>query len=767
MKILLLMDPFIPVPPERYGGIERVIYDIACKYVEMGHSVTIIAGPGSKSPGRLIIYGQNGEGSMRIDYKLLWEVRKILLKEIPGHDVLHNFGRLAFLLPVAWTKIKKVQTYMRFITPQNIRLLNKSGIRNVTYTGVSDAIVSTGEPGGGHWATVYNCAPVMQFTFRETVEEDAPLVFLGRLERCKGAHSAIKAARLANRKLIIAGNISTLPDEKAYFEKEVLPEVDNKLIFYVGEVDNTQKNELLGNAAALLLPIEWFEPFPVVMPEAYACGTPVLAFPGGGVPEGIVEGSTGFLSNSPEEMAAQIKRIATLSRKACRELAIKRYSDTEIANEYLTVYRSVKNDGEGNHSTAEKKRIVIVTTGQPSTNPRVIKEYEALIVRGYDVKVLYTYSAEWAYQIDKGKFDKGILDPDDFILIGGDPYSQKFMFFLSRVFLRLFKSATSIIPSQFIKNAAISRTAFFIWWRAQSYKADIYIAHYVGALAGAARAAKKNKALLMFDAEDYHRGETDYYTGQSEHIAQIENKYLPQTSCITAASPLIADAYKKLFPQKKVITINNVFSKKFLQKPPAENNNSPLKLFWFSQNIGPMRGLELIVEALNILGKNVELYLLGNDKRPGYIDNLVKSLQPPASIHLLKPVDPDNIFEIAARYDAGLASEVPHCENRNICLTNKIFTYLLAGNCILASDTAAQKYFLDNYKGIGLVYGYSNATELAEKIDALITNRQQLSSFRHTALELAANELNWECERQKLYEAVDELMYKHSNAQGK
>jgi|GEM_PF-72250 len=756
------MDPFIPVPPERYGGIERVIYDIGCKYVELGHSVTIIAGPGSKSPDRLIIYGENGEGSMKIDYKLLWELRKILLKEIPAHDVLHNFGRLAFLLPVAWTKIRKVQTYMRFITPQNIRLLNKSGIKNIIYTGVSDAIVSTGAPGGGAWATVYNCAPVTQFTFREKVDDDAPLVFLGRLERCKGAHSAIKAARLSNRKLIIAGNISTLPDEKAYFENEVLPEVDNKLIFYIGEVDNTQKNELLGNAAALLLPIEWFEPFPVVIPEAYACGTPVLAFPGGGVPEGIVEGSTGFLSNTPEEMAGQIKRIPSLSRQACRDLAIKRYSDTEIANNYLSVYRSDHSINETNRFGSGKKRIVIVTTGQPSTNPRVIKEYEALRERGYDVKVLYTYSAEWAYAIDKDKFDRGVLNPADFVLIGGDPYTEKYMFFMSRVFLRLFKSATSFIPSQFIKNAAISRTAFFLWWRAASYKADVYIAHYVGALSGAARAAKKNNALLMFDAEDYHRGETDYYTGQSEHIAQIENKYLPHTACITAASPLIAAAYKKLFPQKKVVTVNNVFSKKFLQDLPEENTHGPLQLFWFSQNIGPMRGLELIVEALNILGKNVELYLLGNNKRPGYIESLVKSLQPPASIHLLKPVDPDHIFEIAARYDAGLASEVPHCENRNICLTNKIFTYLLAGNCILASDTAAQQHFLDTYKGIGLVYGYKDAKQLAEKIDTLITNRQQLSAYKRAALALAANELNWECEREKLYEAVDELLLKQT-----
>src|SRR5471030_2296908 len=120
MRILLLMDPFIPVPPENYGGIERIVYDMATQYVKQGHSVTLVAGPNSQSPDRLIIYGENGDLDPNINLKHLYQMYSILKREVKNHDVVHNFGRLAFLTPILRNKIPKVQSYLRIVSRFNI-----------------------------------------------------------------------------------------------------------------------------------------------------------------------------------------------------------------------------------------------------------------------------------------------------------------------------------------------------------------------------------------------------------------------------------------------------------------------------------------------------------------------------------------------------------------------------------------------------------------------------------------------------------------------
>jgi glycosyltransferase involved in cell wall biosynthesis len=392
MRILLLMDPFIPVPPEHYGGIERIVFDIATQYVKDGHQVTLVAGPNSKSPDRLIIYGKNGPLNPNINIKHLWQVYNILKKEIKDHDVIHNFGRLAFLTPFLRNEIPKVQSYLRWVSRFNI--IKTDWIRpiNLTYTAVSNAIKDTGVTRKSTWHTIYNCAPIDRFTFKADTRPDGYLTFIGRFERCKGLHSAIKVAKLSNRQLIIAGFISHIPIEKRYYEKEIKPLIDGVQIKWIGEVNNTQRNELLRNASALLTPVEWLEPFPVIIPEAYACGTPVLGFNRGGVPEGIEHGVTGYISTTVQEMASDVLKINKLNRQACRTKAENEYSSEKIAENYFKLYSKPKTYF---HNPLKMKILLLMDPGIPVPPPlyggheRLVSSFANEYKRqGHDVTLL-------------------------------------------------------------------------------------------------------------------------------------------------------------------------------------------------------------------------------------------------------------------------------------------------------------------------------------------------------------------------------------------
>lgn len=397
------------------------------------------------------------------------------------------------------------------------------------------------------------------------------------------------------------------------------------------------------------------------------------------------------------------------------------------------------------------KKIVIVTTGQPSTNPRMLKEYQTLKEEGYTVKVFYSFWAHWAEASDKTLFNSGRISQNDFILIGGSPSYQKWKYYYSRLGSRISK-ILPLLP----KEHSLSRTAYFLECAALQEKADLYIAHNLGAVSAAVKAAKKYKVKVGFDAEDYHRGEyLNQNSSQAKSVTYIEDKYLFQCDYITAASPLICQAYQKLYPFQKLIVINNVFSKQYLQKTNKGGNH--LKLFWFSQTIGPHRGLETAVKAIEILKEKcrIELYLMGNVSAT-YAFDLVKLTTQSNCIHFIPPVAPDKIFEHASKFDVGLSLEVPETENRDYCLTNKLFTYLLAGNCVILSSTSAQKNFIKCYPDIGYLFDTNNEIQLAEILLHLHNNRKELNDIKSNCLHLAAKCLNWENESQKFKVLIKE-----------
>jgi glycosyltransferase involved in cell wall biosynthesis len=340
MRILLLMDPFIRVPPAHYGGIERVIADLADGLTQSGHDVTLWAAPGSQVSGRVEPFGREAEWTRWSNIRNTALLGARFLARGHRFDLVHNFGRLAYLAPILPRDIPKVQTYMRTVNPANMATARRLGARRLHYTAVSAVMRDTGRPGGGEWSVIYNCAVPSRFPFvGDTDPRTAPLVFLGRLDRCKGAHDAIAVARRLGRRLVIAGNVSTLADQREYFEREVAPKIDGTLVTYIGAVDDVQKQALLGQAAAMLLPIDWEEPFPVVLPESMLCGTPLIAFRRGGVPEGIDHGRTGFLCDTVEEMAALVGRLPEIDRRTVRSEAERRFSDRAIVEAYASLYQ--------------------------------------------------------------------------------------------------------------------------------------------------------------------------------------------------------------------------------------------------------------------------------------------------------------------------------------------------------------------------------------------------------------------------------------------
>jgi glycosyltransferase involved in cell wall biosynthesis len=346
MKLLLTADPLLPVPPRGYGGIERIVDGLAEELRSRGHQVALLA---------------RRDSTCEVDRLYPWPVDRVdsagaivrnaaALRRAAGDfrpDVVHSFSRLAFLAGVLPARIPKVMSYQRHPGERQVRWARRLARSSLRFTGCSEYVCILGRRGGGAWRAIPNFVDPTRYTFVPSVAPDAPLVFLSRLEAIKGPHLAIEIARRSGRKLILAGNRTTTGGESRYFDEQIAPALGRDGIEWIGEVDDTQKNLLLGQAAALLVPIQWDEPFGIVFIEAMATGTPVLTCSRGALPEIVEPGETGFFFESAMDGALAVDRLRSLSRARCRAVVETQFSAAACGDQYLGLYETMLSAARG------------------------------------------------------------------------------------------------------------------------------------------------------------------------------------------------------------------------------------------------------------------------------------------------------------------------------------------------------------------------------------------------------------------------------------
>lgn len=332
------------IPPKKYGGTERVIYHLTEELVKRGHDVTLFATGDTQTSAKLVsvvprglrempgekdIYGFNTNSllNMGLAYAMQSEFDVI-------HDHNAHMG-----LPTA--NIAHTPVVMTWHGPYDDEIRRYfSRLPGPTLVSISDSQARLAK-GLTFARTVYNGLPLGSYPFGYAPK--GYLLFVGRIDEEKGVHHAIDAAARLKKKLIIAAKLDdSVPHIRRYYIEEVLPRLERHadLVQWVGEVDEERRNELMKNAEAFLHPVTWPEPFGLTMIEAMACGTPVVAFNQGSIPEVVEDGMTGFVVGSVEEMVEAVRKIGTIDRGYCRQWALSNFSVERMADGYEEVYRT-------------------------------------------------------------------------------------------------------------------------------------------------------------------------------------------------------------------------------------------------------------------------------------------------------------------------------------------------------------------------------------------------------------------------------------------
>lgn len=336
MRIAQIAPLAEAVPPKQYGGTERVVSYLTEELVRQGHDVTLFASGDSQTSAKLVPCCPR---ALRLDESVNDPVPYTLVMLDRVRDCAEQFDILHFHIDLEHFPL------FQDIAPRTVTTLHgrldAAGL-NPFYARFSQfPLVSISEdqrrpmPPASWVGTVYHGLPLDLLPFTP-VAKGGYLAFLGRISPEKRPDRAIEIAKRSGVPLRIAAKIDG--ENEKYFEEHIRPELNDPLIEFVDEIGDSAKGEFLGQARALLFPIDWPEPFGLVMIEAMACGTPVIAYPEGSVPE-IIEKDTGFLVNNMDEAAAAVSRLDDLDRKAIRARFEDRFSARRMAHDYVEIYR--------------------------------------------------------------------------------------------------------------------------------------------------------------------------------------------------------------------------------------------------------------------------------------------------------------------------------------------------------------------------------------------------------------------------------------------
>ena len=400
-----------------------------------------------------------------------------------------------------------------------------------------------------------------------------------------------------------------------------------------------------------------------------------------------------------------------------------------------------------------RRSVCIVSPGNLAANPRILKEADALHDAGYAVTAVVS-----DYSSGLRGFDNDITAQAPWKVVrAARPPRERYVGAAARAAAKLIDAVGARVPVS-VAVRAYGGPVAGLHDAACGVIADLYIAHYVAALPAAGAAAERHGALLGFDAEDFHSGEGTEGPGESLRMAMVrvvEGTWLPRCAHLTAAAPLIGDAYAALYKVPPPETVLNVFPLDMApaQPPPPRQPGAPLRAYWFSQTIGPDRGLQPFIQAMARTKTRVELELRGDD-RWGHGETLAKrarELGIADRLRLLPMAAPEEMVRLAAEYDLGLSLETDVTENRRLCLTNKIFTYLLAGVPVLMSDTPAQRALAPELGAATALVSLSDPDGIAVALERLADG---LGPARVEALRLGRERYNWEVEQGALLRAV-------------